>query len=219
MICAAVTEESVDSMVEAAINCGCEIVELRLDYLREPLDAGKFLEIDKKLIATCMPSWEGGRFTGSEKERVGVLEEALGFCDYVTLELKTEAVLRDALVCKAKESCVKVIIASHDFEKTPAPDVIRSVIVEEESCGADIAKIAFTPKSGEDVLKTLHPILAGPQKIPLIAVAMGEIGKPSRILAPLLGSYLTYGFVEAGKASAPGQLSSKVLERILGGMR
>ena len=40
---------------------------------------------------------------------------------------------------------------------------------------------------------------------PVIALAMGERGMVSRILAPKYGAHLTFGALSAGKASAPGQ--------------
>ncbi|KAL2244113.1 UNVERIFIED_CONTAM: Bifunctional 3-dehydroquinate dehydratase/shikimate dehydrogenase, chloroplastic [Sesamum indicum] len=42
-------------------------------------------------------------------------------------------------------------------------------------------------------------------KIPIIAMVMGERGLISRILCPKFGGYLTFGTLEPGKVSAPGQ--------------
>jgi 3-dehydroquinate dehydratase-1 len=44
-------------------------------------------------------------------------------------------------------------------------------------------------------------------------IAMGEIGKHSRVFAPVYGSVMTYGYVE--KATAPGQLRVDELRQIL----
>lgn len=40
---------------------------------------------------------------------------------------------------------------------------------------------------------------------PVIALAMGEKGMVSRVLAPKHGGFLTFGALSADKASAPGQ--------------
>ena len=40
---------------------------------------------------------------------------------------------------------------------------------------------------------------------PTIALAMGEKGLPSRLLAAKSGAYLTFGALSPGQASAPGQ--------------
>jgi len=42
----------------------------------------------------------------------------------------------------------------------------------------------------------------------LIALCMGERGEISRILSPLLGGFLTFGSLETGKESAPGQITA-----------
>jgi 3-dehydroquinate dehydratase / shikimate dehydrogenase len=40
---------------------------------------------------------------------------------------------------------------------------------------------------------------------PTIALAMGERGVATRLLAPKLGGFLTFGALAAGSESAPGQ--------------
>ncbi|MFH1788946.1 MAG: type I 3-dehydroquinate dehydratase [Candidatus Altiarchaeota archaeon] len=218
MICAALTEDSAEAMSELAANTECDLVELRLDCLKDACDLSALSRIRKKKIMTCMPSWEGGRFEGGEQERIGMLEKALEFADYATIELNTEDEIRNGFVERARGKKVKVIVAHHDFKKTPSPDEIDAIIEKEKQAGADIAKIAFTPRSQEDVLNTLHP-LSTRKDIPLITISMGEQGKVTRILAPLLGSYLTYGFPEGRAQAAPGQLSVGELKNILGNLR
>jgi 3-dehydroquinate dehydratase-1 len=44
---------------------------------------------------------------------------------------------------------------------------------------------------------------------------MGEKGRVTRILAPLLGSPFTYASYEAGKETAPGQIEDKRLEEMI----
>jgi 3-dehydroquinate dehydratase type I len=204
-------------MAATARACECDMVEIRLDYLAEPAEPRFLQDIGKSVIASCMPSWEGGRFRGSEEERLSVLHTALEFSDYVTLELNTGKKMRDGLIGSAKRKGVKVIVSYHDFEKTPSLEEIRRIISSEKSCGADVVKIAFKAENEEDVLNTLHPIVEE-KHTPVIAVSMGEQGKPSRILGPLLGGFLTYGFPDGRKPSAPGQFSVGELTRILGGL-
>jgi 3-dehydroquinate dehydratase-1 len=40
---------------------------------------------------------------------------------------------------------------------------------------------------------------------PLVTIAMGDMGKVSRVVAPLFGSLFTYGYIS--HSAAPGQLS------------
>jgi 3-dehydroquinate dehydratase-1 len=81
---------------------------------------------------------------------------------------------------------------------------------------ADILKIAVMVNSKADIekLESLHG-----QEDNVIIVAMGPLGTPQRVSAPLLGSYLTYCSI--GEATAPGQLDLKTLVELYreGGLR
>lgn len=218
-VCVPVFGLNMEAMVDEALHAPTDLVELRLDYLSDFSSLEKIAEIGKDKIATCMPSWEGGHFSGSEKERVKVLSRCLPFVDYVTIELNTSKKLRNRLIAEAKSSGVKVIVGFHDFESTPTEKEIIRILNKEKSAGADIAKIAVTAKKTEDVLTLLHTLIETKKNkeygIPVIAISMGEEGKISRIVAPLLGSYITYVSSRKGKESAPGQLSYEEMNQIL----
>jgi len=216
MICASITEKEIDSMIKVANSTDSDIVELRLDYLTEFSGIDKLKGVQKPTIATCMPKWEGGNFEGTEEERIGVLKRAIEFSSHVTIELKTGNALRNQLIREAKDKGIKVIVSYHDFNSTPEKDEILSILRQEEKAGADIAKVAFMPTNHTDVLNTLTAITEDPTKLPVIAISMGELGKVSRILGPVLGSYLTYASPTEGKESAPGQLTVEELRKVLG---
>ena len=215
MICAPIIEKELDSMIEAANSTNADSIELRLDYLTEFTGIDELSEIQKPIIATCMPEFEGGNFKGPEEERTGILRKALEFSSHLTIELKTDSKFRDPLIREAKEKGVKVIVSCHDFKSTPGKEEILSILEQEEEAGADIAKVALMPKNHADVLNTLAAITENPTKIPVIAIAMGELGKVSRILGPALGSYLTYASTGKGRESAPGQLMVEEIRRVL----
>jgi len=69
--------------------------------------------------------------------------------------------------------------------------------------GAAIAKIAVTPRSLKDDLDLLEFLLAA--DLPLCLIAMGDLGRHLRAVAPLYGSALAYGYVR--ESTAPGQMS------------
>ncbi len=48
----------------------------------------------------------------------------------------------------------------------------------------------------------------------MIALAMGEKGLASRILAPKFGGFLTFGALSASRSSAPGQPTVTELRRV-----
>lgn len=65
------------------------------------------------------------------------------------------------------------------------------------------------PHSLNDVLRLYEVTIKA--KRPCCTIAMGMLGKHSRIMAPVYGSVLTYGYVK--KPVAPGQMRvDKIIE-------
>ncbi len=217
MICIPIVESDINSMVKIANSVDAGLIELRLDYLSEFSDLEKLREIRTEKIVTCMPSWEGGNFKGTEKERFEILTKALKFAGLVTIELNTEKKYRDELIKNAKDAGVKVIIACHDFNSTPERTEIIEILNRERDSNADIAKVAFMANNYQDVLNLMQVLVdKGPDfGIPIIALSMGNFGRISRVLAPLLGSYLTFASIKKGKESAEGQLTAEEVRKIL----
>ena len=54
-----------------------DMVELRLDTVKDPSAAAALAGRKKPVIITCRPKSEGGHFSGSEEERRSILSEAL----------------------------------------------------------------------------------------------------------------------------------------------
>lgn len=107
----------------------------------------------------------------------------------------------DLVEVQGKLSAPYNIYAIHDFEKTPdnLPDLLR----EMRKTPADYYKIAAMARSCLDLLRMLELAQANPG---LIAISMGEIGKASRVLAPVFASPLTYAPLSLEEANAPGQI-------------
>jgi 3-dehydroquinate dehydratase-1 len=214
MICASIIEPTFKGAVKLAVRTECDLVEIRFDCLKGSYDVSDLKRVNKPVIGTCMPKWEGGRFIGSEEERISTLFSILPFCDYITIELRTEKRLRDKLVKEAKKKKTKVIISYHDFKKTPKKKEIMNIIRKQEAAGADITKVAFKAKSYSDALRAMEILAEKKTTTPIIAISMGEYGKVTRVLGPLLGSYLTYAAPKKGKESAPGQLTVNEMRKI-----
>ena len=215
MICVPIIEPRIDLAVKLANSVDSDLVELRLDYLKSFENLEKLGEINKPKIVTCMPQWESGHFKGSETERINVLLRAMDFCDWVSIELKTPEELMKKILQKSKRNEVKVIISYHNFESTPSRDEILEILKKEADFGADIAKVAFMPQDYEDVLNLLHVLVKNDLEIPIIALSMGELGKISRVISLILGSYLTFASAELGKESAPGQLTIGEVKKVI----
>ncbi|AYE61193.1 3-dehydroquinate dehydratase [Lactobacillus helveticus] len=98
-------------------------------------------------------------------------------------------------------------MSNHDFEKVPAKDVIEFLLKKMAEMGADVPKLGCMPHTAEDVLTLLTATNEVRHEIdnPLITMAMGDIGRVTRVAGQVFGSSLSFGAV--GKTSAPGQLS------------
>jgi len=188
--------------------------ELRLDYLEQPDLKRLFRTRPGKVIATNRLESEGGQWRGSEAERRLLLEEALNHSvDFLDLELATDADWRRDL-CSRRGS-TRLILSWHDFSGTPDSSRLEEVLQEMLAADGDILKIVTQAREPGDNLRVLSLIprarAAGRE---IIAFCMGPLGKWSRVVAPYLGSFLTFAPFSKKGASAPGQLTVNEIRRI-----
>ncbi len=206
-VCATVAAGTAAGAVEAASGLKCDIVEVRLDLMRSLLDIGHLSRIRQMLLVTCMPSWEGGGYRGSEEDRVSLLASCLAFADYVSIEYRTAASLRRRLAEAAKKRRVKAILSYHDFKRTPSKARMIGIMRRMDGAGADVVKVAFKPQTLEDVVNVLSAQVESGLKTPLVAISMGELGRITRIAGPALGGYMSFAAPKASGKAAPGQFT------------
>jgi len=197
-----------------------DVLELRIDQIRD-VDLEKLMngrQNDKRILVTNRRGDEGGGFSGSEPARVELLKEAVALgVDYVDIEAKTERHLITKLVAHIEkhDNRTKWIISSHDFSGTPSEGALQKRFHACSRTGADIIKIATYAHAMEDNLRVLGLIPYARNKgRAIIALCMGEQGKISRVMAPLLGAYWRYASLEKGAESAPGQLTIEEMQQI-----
>lgn len=204
---------SAEKTVNKALKLGADMVELRIDALKNP-DVDKIItfidNLECRAIATNRMAREGGLFGGSENERTTILKDVAKHADYVDIEFATDYKIRNKVVKSSKKS----IISYHNFKKTPSIDDLLKIVKLEKEIG-DLAKIAVMPQNMGDSLRVLEVLL---QVNDTITISMGELGRYTRVTAPLFGSPITYASLDDG--SAPGQMdieSTKLFLRKFGG--
>ena len=183
-----------------------EYAEIRLDFVN-PSEIPNILQNIKEKISRCVctlrPKNEGGKFSGKENERISILKLISEYnpflLDVEFNTLKKDQKLRQYL----KKSNTNILVSWHDFKKTPSIDRLNSRLTEMKKL-SNFVKIVTVAKSVSDTSRILS-LYNRSSKIKLIAFAMGEQAKFSRILCLHLGSPYTY--VSLGKAIAPGQFS------------
>lgn len=208
--------------VRDAHESGADIIELRLDLLRDEDKSiaevkGFVAQLKQPVIVTNRRKEEGGSFAGTEAQRIGMLNEILetGMVNAVDIEFYSLEASKRVIVEKAKSLHIPVIFSFHDFYGMPSRSDILNIIAGMYEEGGSIAKIAVTPKTLSEALLLLNLTheLTIEGKL-LVTIGMGAIGRHLRVIAPLYGSVLTYGFIE-GEAVAPGQFSVNALRRML----
>ena len=190
--------------------------EIRLDYLEEPPpDLQKlFRTLPGPVIATNRLAAEGGRWTGTEADRLALLAEALNLgVTCLDLELAADAGFRREIW--TRRGPTKLILSWHDFAGTPDAARLEAILDEMLNAEADVVKMVALAREPADNLRLLSLIpRAKAQGKEIIAFCMGPLGKWSRIAAPLLGSWLTFAPFSKTRASAPGQLTVNDLKRV-----
>ena len=186
------------------------------------------------LLLTCRTATEGGRAHLDDAGYGAVLGAVLDDLSTWAPERRPAAidveVQRGCLPGVSEQAHglgIDVVASFHDFEATPADDVLEEVLARMVNEGADLAKIAVWPMSADDVARLLGVCAratADPGEgtglgVPVAAMSMGALGAVSRV-APAFGTALTFAVVsdEQGEtqASAPGQLPIQDVRRCLG---
>jgi 3-dehydroquinate dehydratase-1 len=207
MICVSLAEPGLTECL-AALE-GLSFAEIRLDRM-EGLsleDVGTLFLRHKRLIATCTP---GSLPDEARKER---LLAAIGAgAAYVDVELESKEPYREEIIANAREQGCLVIISFHDHEKTPDRQALSAIVADAFQKGADIAKIACLVRSERDSARLLG-LLDDSGKI--VVIGMGEKGRITRVVAPLLGSPFTFASLMEGRETARGQIDKATLERLM----
>lgn len=201
MICVCIGRSQHAEMIadhHAVVSQGAQLVELRLDYLAEPNDFRRVLsERAGPAIVTCRRQEDGGKWCGSENDRLdlirSVLEEGVEFVD---LEI-------DVADSIPRVGATKRIVSYHDFAGTP--EDIEQLHAKMVSLDADIVKLATKANSTHDNCRMLR--LIRQSSVPTVGLCMGDIGSPTRVLSTKFGAPFTFASLSESERVAPGQFT------------
>lgn len=191
-----------------------DYVEIRFDFLKTeeiPQTLENIKEDLKKIVCTLRPKSEGGKFEGNEKERVAILKLIAEYNPFL-LDVEFNTIKKNKELAKyLKSTKTRLLISWHDFKKTPKFSELKNKMNQMSKFSNNV-KIVTTAKSAKDSTITLQ-LYSQNKKNSLIAFAMGDNGRLSRILCLYLGSPYTY--VSLGKPIAPGQFSVDEVKKII----
>jgi len=194
-----------------------DAVEFRMDLAADPLAQLEGYEGELPLLVTNRVQWEGGE-APNDPQRLDELESALEHPGVEAVDIELDAI-RDGdgerVVEAARERDLSVVVSVHDFERTPDPDRLRTLLTAAADYG-DVGKLAVTAVTPEDVLSLLEETWRLTARGSTVAtMAMGETGRHSRAVAPLYGSRIGYAPVGPADATAPGQYDLATLSKLL----
>ena len=187
-------------------------IELRADYLADPWAPGleAFLkEAALSAILTIRKPEDGGRWKLDEGTREALFRDMLNAAPFAFVDLEGSAVL-PGVEETARRRKATIIRSFHDFEGVPA-DLARR-LAELPRNPDEIPKAAVMPRSAADLVIMLDTFAALEGR-KTILLGMGEYGFPFRILAPRLGSFLTFAS-PGGDQVAPGLIDPEKLETV-----
>ena len=191
--------------IQEAAKQGARLIELRLDFLSKAPDFKRLLANKPcPLIATFRRPVDGGRWSHSEEERLMLIRQAIvaGF-DYIDLETDIAAKV-------PRFGKVKRIVSYHNLREMP--DDLEGIYREMCKQDPDVVKLAVTAETATDNLRLFDLLKTAPK--PTVALCMGDLGTPSRVLGLRLGMPFTYGAFNKERGIAPGILSFQELTRL-----
>ena len=197
------------------------MAEIRLDRCNLAQDEVEelFSSSDVPLIATCRVSEiraaldDGNTDDRKLDSRASQKAESLlitaihAGAAYTDLEIEAPAMMSKRIRRETRECGTVLIRSYHDFSGTDSLEALKALTEKCFALGADIAKIVVTANDDDDtarVLKLFESFDPGR----LVAFAMGEKGRSSRIDCLAKGAPHTYAALNEEEAAAPGQMST-----------
>jgi 3-dehydroquinate dehydratase-1 len=218
-ICASLAAEDIPELVvqaKRAFDLGADFIEARLDFLspEQVLPAVEKLDITRAIL-TLRSVNQGGKFSGTEQERVKLLRK-LAEKRPMLLDVELQTLqANDNLADYLELASIPTLVSWHDFEKTPSNEDLAGIITEMRLY-SNYVKLVTTAKSVDDAVRLMSLYESALGLYPII-FAMGEMGIITRVLSALYGAPYTYSALE--KAVAPGQLTITQMRRLFDGIR
>jgi 3-dehydroquinate dehydratase-1 len=209
-----------DLGAEPAARDAADLLEYRLDLAAGGPAALAAYDGVLPLLVTNRSEREGGT-APHRPARLDALETAVEQPQVAAVDVELASIRDGAgerVLQRAREHDVAVVVSVHDFEGTPDRERMRTLLRAGAEHG-DLAKLAVTARDRGDVLDVLAVTHELSATVPVATMAMGEVGRHSRAVAPLYGSRLGYAPVDPADATAPGQYDLDTLRRLLDRLR
>lgn len=217
-ICIALGFPTAEALVAHAckeVENGERFLEFRLDYLPTPLEGVAVIrEVlsrhpDCTILATCRRHQNHGHFNGSIEEEIRILTAAAAAgAKAVDIEIETAESATEMM--EALRSKAFVLVSYHNFTGTPPMEAVWRRVTK---VPADGYKLVTTCKKPSDCAKVLSLARSHP-RTPMVLLAMGEMGFPTRVLSIVFGGLYTYAAPSSAEGTAAGQVCARQLRHM-----
>ena len=221
MICTSIQNRTLDEIFAILESGEVEMAEIRLDRCNLAQDEVEelFSSSDVPLIATCRVSEirasldDGNTDDRKLDSRASQKAESLlitaihAGAAYTDLEIEAPAMMSKRIRRETRECGTVLIRSYHDFSGTDSLEALKALTEKCFALGADIAKIVVTANDDDDTARVLR-LYESFDPGRLVAFAMGEKGRSSRIDCLAKGAPHTYAALNEEEAAAPGQMST-----------
>ncbi len=216
-ICASIAADSPVLMKESAqeaFSRGADFVEFRFDYLKPdqlPIAMSAVNDIKGKAIFTLRSDSQGGKFAGSEPERISWLRK-MGEQRPMLLDVELDTLRNnDDLADFLESRKTPILVSWHDFHKTPSVEELADIL-SEMRVYSNFVKIVTTAQNVGDAIRLLD-MYENAIGLNAVIFAMGEPGVISRVLSVLAGN-APFTYASLDSPVAPGQISVMELRKI-----
>lgn len=217
-ICASITEiepKEFNKSVVRAFDMGASFLEIRFDYV----STNRFSEalaavrpFRAKCIYTLRRTSQGGKFDGSEIQRLSYLKELASQLPMM-IDVEYETIQEyPEIGTFIKSLNIPMLLSWHDFKSTPSEKELLELLVLMSSYSNN-NKLVTMANSLEDTLRVLNLYERVDKSVNLVAFCMGEIGLVSRVLCALQ-SNCPFTYAALDRPIAPGQFTIDQMKKL-----
>jgi len=216
MICLSIGVKGIKKVAEELSQARRAEIRLDLTNLNREETVAVF-RTRKSLIATCKTI--GGLSYEECKKRLlwailGSRTKKLRGERYLDIDYNFPSKSRDELISAAKKVGFGIIISYHNLEATDSTERLKEIYLNSIERGADLVKIVTKTHNIQESSRLINLYKCFPPQT-LLAFAIGQQGRFTRLLSVSLGAPFIFCTSKPGKETADGQYTMAEAEKLL----
>jgi len=167
----------------------------------------------KRLLFTVRLPNDGGNWNSSLADRYRIIQKALNLdiIDWLDIEIEEADNMPEELNSFIREKQIQLLLSHHNFNRSYNKSKFLNLLEKMEAHSPDLVKFSVMVQNDIELSDFFAFALILRQRFSLSCLmSMGTYGPWSRVLLPLLGCPITYGYV-GDKPVVDGQLEVREL--------